>query len=178
VVSQPTADGGSVLTAYDPQLLDQVWRFRPNLNNAEPVACDPQLCLVSHRATWVLDPRTTLVYAEINGTEVRPGPPGSAVVAPYGENTSVVSTDTGADRPLSGQWRLVDVTAYEPTAVVVQIHPFGRVDVGLLDVARATVTQLGVANQWSTYYGCLASATTLACDDGNSLTVWRQADRL
>ena len=177
VVSQSTPDGGSVLTAYDPVLLNRLWQFRPRLDDAEPVACDPQLCLVSHREVWILDPRTTVVSAQINGTEVRPGPSGSAVIAPYGQNTAVVSTDTGNDRPLAGQWRLVDVTDYGPTAVVVQIHPLGRVDVGLLDVARASVIPLGLANQWSAYYGCLANQTTLACDDGNALTVWRQADR-
>ena len=94
---------------------------------------------------WIVDPRTTVVRAEINGTEVRPGPPGSAVIAPYGKDTAVVSTDTGDDRSLSA-WRLVDVTNYEPTAVVVRIHPLGRADVGLLDVARASVTPLGLAN--------------------------------
>jgi hypothetical protein len=177
VVSLPRPDGSTELTGYDPTLTP-VWRLQPPLAEAEPVACQPDLCLVGHRATWFVNPHTGRVTAQVQGTEVRPGPAGQAVVAPYGQDTAVISTDTGLDRPVGGLWRLVDATAYEPLAVVAQIHPLGRADLGLLDPLRNTVTVLGRTDQWSDYYACLAVDTTLACDDGTRMSVWRRGTSL
>jgi hypothetical protein len=175
LLSRPADDGTTLLSAYDTQTLRPLWTITPPLDAAEPISCDPDLCLVSHRATWIVDPHTNVVTARILGTLVRPGPAGEAVVAPYNQNTSVVDTETGVDHPLEQVWRMVDATAYVPHAVVVQIYPLGRANLGLLDVANASVTTLGPTDQWSTYYSCLATDATVACDDGNVLTVWRRA---
>jgi hypothetical protein len=174
VVSLPRPDGSTELTGYDPATLRPAWHLVPQLADAEPVSCQPDLCLVGHRATWFVDQRTGRVTTQIQGTEVRPGPAGQAVVAPYGQDTAVISTDTGLDRTVDGDWRLVDATAYEPLAVVAQIHALGRADLGLLDPVRDMVTVLGLTDQWSDYYTCLAVDATVACDDGTRLSVWRR----
>ncbi len=174
VVGQDPGDGDDRLTGYDARTLAPLWRLHPALANAEPVSCDPDMCLVNNRAIWFVEPTNGVVTSRIDGTEVRPGPAGAAVVSPFGQNTSVVLTAAGIDTQLDGVWRMVDATAYGPDAVVVQVHDLGRADLGLLDVRRAQVLRLGQINQWSAYYACLAVDQTVACDDGNVVTVWRR----
>ncbi len=174
VAGRVGTDGTSVLTAYDPHSLAERWQLTAPLSGAEPVSCEPQLCLVGRRAVFVVDPWTTEVTARVDGTELRPGPPGEVVVSPYGRDTMVISTRNGEIRSLHGDWRVVDATAHEPDAVVARVNAFGWADLGLLDVHRATVTTLGRTNQWSAYYDCLAVGQTLACDDGTTLSVWRR----
>ncbi len=177
VVGQVSDIGQFVFSAYDPVSLAPVWRLVPPLTNAEPISCEPGLCLVGRRAVWIVNPYTMLVTARVNGVEMRPGPPGEVLVAPFGRDTMVVSSDTGQVRAIDGGlWRNVDATAYRPDAVVVRLRPFGRADIGLLNVRRASVVQLGQTSQWSPYYDCLAVATTVACDDGSVLSVWRMGN--
>jgi hypothetical protein len=174
VVGHQFDDGTGELQAFDPARLRPKWTLAPPLAGAEPVSCQPELCLVSRRAVWMVDPHTALVTARITGTEVVPGPPGLALVAPYGQDPAVVVTDDGMSIALGDVWRIVDAGLYQPTMVMAQIHAAGRADLGLLDVRAARVTRLGEATQWSPFNACLAVAQTIACDSGDTLNVWRR----
>src|SRR5262249_14413293 len=136
----------------------------------------PHLCLVSHRAIWLVRLDSGAVVAKINGTELHPGPVGASVVTPYGESPHVLATDTGQPKELDGIWRIVDATAYRPNAVVVQRAEPGRADTGLLDIDRAAVPRLGQASRWSPYYSCLATDRAVAYGDGRVMSVWRRAE--
>jgi hypothetical protein len=112
------------------------------------------------------------VTTRVNGTEVRPGPPGWALVEPFGQVAAVVVTDDGMTTPLDRAWRDVDATAYRPTAVVALPLAAGRADVGLLDVGSGRVTTLGQATGWSSFSRCLAVPGAVACHDGTTLSLW------
>ncbi len=168
-----TQSGGVVgLSAYDPGTLAPQWRVVPPLTNAEPLACQPNLCLVTNRAVFIVDPRTGLTTVRVSGTQVRPGPTGRALVSEFGESLAIVTTADGRASSVEIGWRAVDAAAYERFAVVAQVQESARAELGLLDVQHGTVARLGEATRWSSFSQCLANADTIACGDGDTLSAW------
>jgi len=163
----------ATLDAYEPATLAPRWRFVPPVVDAEPVGCEPLLCLADTRSVWIVDPRDGRTIWRPTGPLLRPGPAGRVVVTGYGNK--VVLFDTRRARALRAGpgWRVVDYGAHTRSVVVVRVQATGAADLGLLDVATGEARRLGRVSLWSPTAHCLPAGGHVACGDDTQLRVWR-----
>jgi hypothetical protein len=165
---------GASLDAFDPPALTPRWRFVPPIADAEPVACEPLLCLADNRSVWIVDPADGRTVWRPIGPLMRPGPAGRLVVTGYGNQLVLYDTRDLRPIPVDPGWRVVDYSAYTRFVVVVRVHAVGgTADLGLLDVATGTVRRLGRVPRWSPTTRCLAAAGHIACADATQVRLWR-----
>jgi hypothetical protein len=168
-------DGDSAtLDAYDPANLVPRWRLVPPVIDAEPVGCEPLLCLADNRSVWVVDPRDGATLWRPTGPLLRPGPAGRLVITGYGNQLVLFDTGRAGRLRTDAGWRVVDVAGYTRLAVVVRVHALGSTaDLGLLDVATGAVRRLGRVSRWSPTTRCLHADGHIACADGDQVRIWR-----
>jgi hypothetical protein len=162
------------LEAYEPATLAPRWRYLPPVIDAEPVGCEPLLCLADNRSVWVVDPRGGATRWRPTGPLLRPGPAGRLIVTGYGNQLLLFDTRQAERRRADTGWRVVDVAAYTGLVVVARVHAVGgTADLGLLDVATGAARRLGRVTRWAPTTRCLHAGRHIACGDGTQLRVWR-----
>jgi hypothetical protein len=161
------------LDAYEPATLRPRWRFVPPVVDAEPVGCEPLLCLADTRSVWIVDPRDGRTIWRPTGPLLRPGPAGRVVVTGYGNQVVLFNTRRARTLGAEPGWRVVDYGAHTRSVVVVRVQTTGAGDLGLLDVGTGEARRLGRVNRWSPMAHCLHAGGRVACGDDALLRVWR-----
>jgi len=164
----------STIEAYEPDAPEPRWRLVPAVVDAEPVGCEPLVCLVDGRSVWVVDPRNGATVWRSTGPLLRPATPGRVVVMGYGNQVTLIDTRRGRAIPTEPGWRVVDHGGYTRSVVVARVYASGdRADLAVLDVATGNIRRLGRVSDWAPTSRCLVAGLRVACGDGKILRVWR-----
>jgi hypothetical protein len=163
---------GPTAELLDPATLAVRHRFVPTLPEAEPLSCEPAICLIADGGTVLMEPDAGTVVARITGTILVPGATGRLLVTGYGQPLSIVDTNNG-ESSTESSWTLVDASTYVNQAVVARGSTVaGTATLGLLDPITGRVRVIAEAFPWTVGSHCQASRDHIACTDGRTLDVW------
>jgi hypothetical protein len=162
----------AILDVLDPLTLDVRDSFTAPVSAAEPVACQPALCLVTEASVVIVDRRTGTTIRRGDGPALRPGSFGRVVLAGYGGRLTLADTTDGHALPVDDGWRVADGGGYTREVVVAQPQSALGVRIGVLDVATGDIRPIGQAAGWSSANTCLWAVGHVACADGATLRVW------